>query len=220
MPFSDDPGLQAALAASRQQAADATRSLRRLATQLAAERDRFKAESAQRGEALARQARAGELGAEEALTFLREVDAINQRRRQRVVELTRELLGDRPWPGSRVAVLGAAFKPDSDDVRDSPALNVAGRLHLFGAHVSVYDPRATDSSRALWPTLSYADSARTACAGAHVVLVLTEWQEFLDVDPDDLAEVVAARCVLDGRNCLDPARWRAAGWVYRGMGRP
>lgn len=165
-------------------------------------------------------ARAGELGAEEALTFLREVDTINQRRRQRVVDLTKELLADRSWAGSRVAVLGAAFKPDSDDVRDSPALNVAGRLHLFGAHVCVYDPRATENSRARWPTLSYADSVRGACAGAHVVLVLTEWREFRELDPAAIADVVAAQAILDGRNCLDPGRWRAAGWVYRGMGRP
>jgi UDPglucose 6-dehydrogenase len=165
-------------------------------------------------------ARAGELGAEEALTFLREVDVINQRRRQRVVDMARELLDGRPWPGSRVAVLGASFKPDSDDVRDSPALNVAGRLHLFGAHVSVYDPRAGDRSRALWPTLTYADSVRSACAGAHVVLVLTEWAEFRELAPEDLDPVVGARAIVDGRNCLDPQRWRAAGWVYRGMGRP
>ena len=118
-------------------------------------------------------ARAGELGAGDAVTFLREVDAINQRRRQRVVDMVGELLG-RPWAGSRLAVLGAAFKPDSDDIRDSPALNVAGRLHLFGAHVTVYDPQAMDNARRLWPTLAYADSVREACAGAHVVLVLTE----------------------------------------------
>ena len=165
-------------------------------------------------------ARAGELGAEEALTFLREVDVINQRRRQRVVDMTKELLGDRPWAGSRVAVLGAAFKPESDDVRDSPALNVAGRLHLFGAHVCVYDPRATDNSRVRWPTLSYADSVANACAGAHVVLVLTEWPEFRELEPGDVADVVAGRAILDGRNCLDPARWRGAGWTYRAMGRP
>ena len=165
-------------------------------------------------------ARAGELGAEEALTFLREVDTINQRRRQRVVDLTKELLGDRSWAGSRVAVLGAAFKPDSDDVRDSPALNVAGRLHLFGASVRVYDPRAMETSRQLWPTLSYADSVASACAGAHVVLVLTEWREFRELDPADITDIVASRAILDGRNCLDPGRWRAAGWLYRGMGRP
>jgi UDPglucose 6-dehydrogenase len=165
-------------------------------------------------------ARAGELGAEEALTFLREVDVINQRRRSRVVDITRELLGTRPWADTKVAVLGAAFKPDSDDVRDSPALNVAGRLHLFGASVRVYDPRAMAKSRDRWPTLSYADSVEQACAGAHAVLVLTEWAEFRNLQPAALDDVVAVRALVDARNCLDPATWRSAGWVYRGMGRP
>jgi UDPglucose 6-dehydrogenase len=126
----------------------------------------------------------------------------------------------RPWPGTRVAVLGAAFKPDSDDIRDSPALNVAGRLHLQGACVSVYDPRAMDNARRLWPTLTYAGSVAEACAGAHVTLVLTEWQEFRDLDPEELGSIVARRAVVDGRNCLDPVRWTAAGWIHRGPGRP
>ena len=164
-------------------------------------------------------ARAGELGAGDALTFLREVDAINQRRRQRVVDMAAELLR-RPWPGSRVAVLGASFKPESDDIRDSPALNVAGRLHLYGAHVTVYDPRAMENARRLWPTLTYAESARAACAGAHVVLVLTEWGQFRDVEPDALEDVVAEKAIVDGRNCLDPVVWRSAGWTYRALGRP
>ncbi|HET9758797.1 MAG TPA: UDP-glucose/GDP-mannose dehydrogenase family protein [Nocardioidaceae bacterium] len=164
-------------------------------------------------------ARAGELGAGDALTFLREVDAINQRRRARVVDMAAELVG-RPWAGARVAVLGAAFKPESDDIRDSPALNVAGRLHLFGAHVKVYDPRAMDKARLSWPTLSYADSVFDACQGAHVVLLLTEWQQFREIDPVRLAEVVASPAIVDGRNCLDPSVWRAAGWTYRALGRP
>ena len=164
-------------------------------------------------------ARAGELGAGDALTFLREVDAINQRRRARVVDMAAELVG-RPWAGARVAVLGAAFKPESDDIRDSPALNVAGRLHLFGAHVKVHDPRAMDKARMSWPTLSYADSVFDACEGAHVVLLLTEWQQFREIDPVRLAEVVASPAIVDGRNCLDPAVWRAAGWTYRALGRP
>jgi UDPglucose 6-dehydrogenase len=126
----------------------------------------------------------------------------------------------RPWPGTRVAVLGAAFKPESDDIRDSPALNVAGRLHLQGACVTVYDPRAMDNARRLWPTFKYADSVSAACAGAHVVLVLTEWDEFRELDPERLGAIVARRAVVDGRNCLDPARWAAAGWAYRGPGRP
>ena len=164
-------------------------------------------------------ARAGELGAGQALTFLREVDAINQRRRQRVVDLAAELL-NRPWPGARVAVLGAAFKPNSDDIRDSPALNVAGRLHLFGAHVTVHDPQAMDNARRDWPTLSYADSVSEACHDASLTLVLTEWPQFREMDPASLDDVVADRRVVDGRNCLDPVQWRAAGWTYRGMGRP
>lgn len=164
-------------------------------------------------------ARAGELGAGDALTFLREVDGINQRRRARVVELAAEVL-DRPWPGAKIAVLGAAFKPESDDIRDSPALNVAGRLHLFGAHVIVHDPQAMENARRSWPTLHYADSVLEACTGADVVLVLTEWQQFREISPEALAAVVATPAIVDGRNCLDPATWRAAGWTYRGMGRP
>ena len=164
-------------------------------------------------------ARAGELGAGEALTFLREVDAINQRRRQRVVDLAAELL-NRPWPGARVAVLGAAFKPDSDDIRDSPALNVAGRLHLFGAHVTVHDPQAMDNARRAWPTLAYADSVSEACRDANLTLVLTEWPQFRQMDPTSLNDVVAERRVIDGRNCLDPVLWRAEGWAYRALGRP
>jgi UDPglucose 6-dehydrogenase len=163
-------------------------------------------------------ARAGELGANQALTFLREVDNINMRCRTRIVELAREACTS--FSGARVAVLGAAFKPDSDDVRDSPALNVAGQIQLQGATVSVYDPKAMDSSRALFPTLSYATSTLEACEGANVVLLLTEWSEFKKLRPEDLAPVVGQRNIIDGRNCLDPHQWHDAGWQYRGLGRP
>jgi UDPglucose 6-dehydrogenase len=163
-------------------------------------------------------ARAGELGADQALTFLREVDSINMRRRSRMVELAREQCGG--FLGRRIAVLGAAFKPDSDDVRDSPALNVAGQIQLQGGQVTVYDPKAMDNARKLFPSLSFADSVLEAVTGAHVVLHLTEWQEFRDMDPDLLGVVVAERSILDGRNALDPQRWRDAGWTYRALGRP
>ncbi|MFF0240486.1 UDP-glucose dehydrogenase family protein [Rhodococcus pyridinivorans] len=163
-------------------------------------------------------ARAGELGADQALTFLREVDDINMRRRARMVELAREACGS--LLGSRVAVLGAAFKPDSDDVRDSPALNVAGQIQLQGAAVNVYDPKAMDNSRALFPTLGYSTSALDACSGADVVLVLTEWREFKELNPNDLGRVVRQKSLIDGRNCLNPTTWRDAGWTYRGLGRP
>jgi UDPglucose 6-dehydrogenase len=165
-------------------------------------------------------ARAGELGADQALTFLREIDSINMRRRGQMVELTREVLGGGSFLGKRVAVLGATFKPDSDDVRDSPALNVAGQIHLQGGQVTVYDPKGMDNARRLFPTLAYADTAVDAVRGAHVVLHLTEWREFSELDPAALGEVATDRLMLDGRNTLDPATWRAAGWRYRAMGRP
>lgn len=165
-------------------------------------------------------ARAGELGADQALTFLREVDSINMRRRGHMVELARDAVGGGSFLGKRVAVLGAAFKPDSDDVRDSPALNVAGQIHLQGGQVTVYDPKGMANARRLFPTLGYADTAEDAVRGADVVLHLTEWQEFRDLDPEALGTVVGRRVLLDGRNALDPERWRAAGWTYRAMGRP
>jgi UDPglucose 6-dehydrogenase len=162
-------------------------------------------------------ARAGELGADQALTFLREVDHINMRRRTQMVELTKNACGS--LLGARVAVLGAAFKPGSDDVRDSPALNVAGQLQLQGATVNVYDPKAMDNSRRLFPTLEYAVSAHAACERADVVLVLTEWSEFRELDPVRLASLVRHTRVIDGRNCLDAQAWTDAGWDYRGFGR-
>lgn len=163
-------------------------------------------------------ARAGELGANHALTFLREVDSINMRRRTRMVELTTRACGG-SLLGANVAVLGAAFKPESDDVRDSPALNVAGLLQLNGATVNVYDPKAMENSRRLFPTLNYSTSAAEACERADAVLVLTEWAEFVDMDPDALSDTVRTKVVVDGRNCLDVERWRHAGWRVFALGR-
>ncbi|KQX82991.1 MULTISPECIES: UDP-glucose/GDP-mannose dehydrogenase family protein [unclassified Streptomyces] len=165
-------------------------------------------------------ARAGELGADQALTFLREIDSINMRQRGQMVELARQALGGGSFLGKRIAVLGATFKPDSDDVRDSPALNVAGQIHLQGGQVTVYDPKGMANARRVFPTLAYADSALEAVRGADAVLHLTEWQEFRELDPALLGEVATTRLVLDGRNALDPVLWRKAGWTYRAMGRP
>ncbi|MFP5333793.1 MAG: UDP-glucose dehydrogenase family protein [Actinomycetes bacterium] len=164
-------------------------------------------------------ARAGELGADQALTFLREVDAINMRRRSRMVDLAREACGG-SLIGHKVAVLGAAFKPHSDDIRDSPALNVAAQLQLQGGDVVVTDPQALDNARRLWPGLSYATTPSQACAGADVVLLLTEWPEYVALDPEALGDVVRRKAVVDGRNALDAAAWKAAGWTYRALGRP
>ncbi|MFD8974459.1 MULTISPECIES: UDP-glucose/GDP-mannose dehydrogenase family protein [Streptomyces] len=165
-------------------------------------------------------ARAGELGVDQALTFLREIDSINMRRRGQMVEMAREVLGGNSFLGRRVAVLGATFKPDSDDVRDSPALNVAGQIHLQGGQVTVYDPKGMENARRLFPTLGYADTALDAVRGADVVLHLTEWREFRELDPAELAAVASSPVILDGRNALDSELWRAAGWTYRAMGRP
>ena len=164
-------------------------------------------------------ARAGELGADQALAFLKEVDAINMRRRARTIDLAREQC-DGTFLGKRIAVWGAAFKPDTDDVRDSPALNVAASILLQGAQVTVYDPKANDTAAKTFPTLHYAESALEAAEGANVILHLTEWREFRELDPHVVAEVVAERRVLDGRNALDPELWRAAGFTYRALGRP
>lgn len=163
-------------------------------------------------------ARAGELGANHALTFLREVDSINMRRRSKMVELATVACGG-SLLGANVAVLGAAFKPESDDVRDSPALTVAGMLQLNGANVNVYDPKAMENSRREFPTLTYATSVTEACERADAVLVLTEWREFVKLDPVDLAGTVRAKVVVDGRNCLDVDQWARAGWQVHCLGR-
>ncbi|MEJ4113378.1 UDP-glucose dehydrogenase family protein [Corynebacterium kroppenstedtii] len=163
-------------------------------------------------------ARAGELGADQALTFLREVDAINSRRREKLVSMVKDACGG-SLGDARVTVLGAAFKPESDDVRDSPALAVAGALSLAGAHVSVYDPQAMVNAAKIFPTLTYADTARDALRNADTVVVATEWKEFRELDPNEVRECVSSPIVIDGRNCLDAAAWAQAGWTVRALGR-
>lgn len=172
------------------------------------------------------QARAQELGAGEALRFLHEVDLINQRRRTRVVQLAAELLGRRSGPagpdlsGTTIAVLGATFKPNSDDVRDAPSLAVAAMLAKTGAQVRVFDPEGTENARRAQPDLDYVPSMVDAVRDADLVCVLTEWADFRNADPVALGELVTGRRVIDGRNCLDSTLWTSAGWQYRGMGRP
>jgi UDPglucose 6-dehydrogenase len=164
-------------------------------------------------------ARAAELGAGDALAFLREVDAINLGRRTGMVNLACEVAGG-SVAGKSVCVLGAAFKPGSDDVRDSPALDVAQILHGLGAEVTVHDPQALENAKRARPELKYAESVLSAAAGADLVLLLTDWPEYAAISPEELAEVTAGRRVVDGRYQLDPAVWRAAGWHYRASGIP
>lgn len=164
-------------------------------------------------------ARAEELGKGESVAFLREVDAINLRRRDHAVNLTVEALGG-VVNGKRIAVLGAAFKPHSDDIRDSPALDVAVRLKGLGADVVVTDPEALDNAARVHPQLSYEPDRDRALAGADVVVLVTEWDEYRrELTPEHAASLVAGRTIVDGRNCLEPSAWKAAGWTYRGMGR-
>ena len=162
-------------------------------------------------------ARADELGVGDSLQFLREMDQINTGRRALAVEVARELAGG-SFTGRNVAVLGAAFKPGTDDVRDSPALNVARMIQFEGAVVRVHDPRATYNARQAWPALDYVEEAVKACEAADVVLHLTEWAEYRELDPLELASVVRTPCLLDGRNVLPLSQWRAAGWTVRSLG--
>ncbi|MGH1547729.1 UDP-glucose dehydrogenase family protein [Leifsonia poae] len=162
-------------------------------------------------------ARARELGRGEAVQFLDEVDKINLRRRTRVVEMVREEAGG--LAGVRVGVLGLAFKPHSDDIRDSPALEIAMRLADAGAIVTATDPQAVENAKRRAPQLRFADSAEDAVRDADIVLLITEWPEFTGLDPAALGESVSGRTVIDGRNALDPTVWREAGWTYRGLGR-
>lgn len=163
-------------------------------------------------------ARADEIGAGQAVAFLGEVDAINLRRRDRMVELTRELIGD-DLTGKKVTVLGATFKPDSDDIRDAPSLAVARLLYDAGASVTVHDPKGIPNARTYAPELSYETVLVDALRGAEAVLHLTEWREYRSVDPGELLTVVASPKIIDGRNVLDADLWKSAGWTIRAPGR-
>lgn len=163
-------------------------------------------------------ARAGELGADQALTFLREVDTINMRRRDRMVDLSKEAFNG-SLLGHRVTVLGCAFKPNSDDVRDSPALSVAGSLSLAGAAVTVYDPEGMDNAKKVFPTLDYAADTETALREAELVILATEWEQFKELDPNEAGELVDNKHIIDGRNVLDVAAWSNAGWKIQALGR-
>ncbi len=164
-------------------------------------------------------ARAGELGADEALLFLREVDQINLRRRAHTVDLARKLL-DGSFIDKRITVLGASFKPDSDDVRDSPSLDVAVAMSNAGAEVVVHDPKGLDNAARVYPHMAYNHDVMSALLGADLVVLGTEWREYRELDPTVAAAQVRTARIIDGRNTLDPQAWRAAGWTYRALGRP
>lgn len=163
-------------------------------------------------------ARAEELGAKQALEFLREIDAINLRARQRVIDVVRGELSE-DLTQYKIAVLGATFKPDSDDVRDSPALDIAAQLHAAGAEIVVHDPQGIEPARKRFPTLKYAEDVNDAVKDADLILHLTEWKEYRQIDPAALGSLVKSKIVIDGRNMLDRTLWRNAGWKFHALGR-
>ncbi len=163
-------------------------------------------------------ARAEELGAKQALEFLREIDAINLRARQRVIDVVRAELTD-DLTAYKIAVLGAAFKPDSDDVRDSPALDIAAQLQAAGASVVVHDPKAIENARKRFPKLGFAANVQECVKDSDLILHLTEWREYRELDPNALAALVKKKIVIDGRNALDRDKWRSAGWKFHALGR-
>jgi len=163
-------------------------------------------------------ARAEELGAKQALEFLREVDSINLRARQRVIDLVRKDLSE-DLVGKKVAVLGAAFKPDSDDVRDSPALDIAVQIHAAGANVVVHDPKAAGPASKRFPALTFTEDIEECLRDAEIVLHLTEWKMYRELDPRVIKSLVKRAILIDGRNMLDRSQWQEAGWRVRALGR-
>ena len=164
-------------------------------------------------------ARAGELGAEEALTFLREVDQINLRRRAHTVDLARKTLGG-DFRGKVVTMLGATFKPDSDDVRDSPALDVAVAIFNAGATVRIHDPKGLANAQRVYPHMDYRADLHDAVTGSDLLILGTEWGEYRELEPSRITSLVRSATIIDARNVLDPHAWRSAGWAYRALGRP
>ena len=163
-------------------------------------------------------ARAEELGAMQALEFLREIDAINLRARQRVIDIVRKVLSE-DLTQYKIAVLGATFKPDSDDVRDSPALDISVQLHAAGAEVVIHDPQGIEPARKRFPNLKYSEVIEDAIKDADLILHLTEWKEYRQIDPVGISSLVKGKIIIDGRNMLDRTLWRSAGWKFHALGR-
>ncbi|CAB4685959.1 MAG: nucleotide sugar dehydrogenase [Actinobacteria bacterium] len=163
-------------------------------------------------------ARAEELGAKQAVEFLKEIDAINLRARQRIIELVRKYLSEN-LQGKKVAILGAAFKPDSDDVRDSPALDIAAQIQAAGAVVIVHDPKAIANAQKRFPALKFAEDINSTLKDAEIVLHLTEWKIYREINPVEVKSLVKSAIMIDGRNALDRELWQSAGWKFRALGR-
>ncbi len=156
----------------------------------------------------------------EPLRIVETVIEVNRRQRERMVEKVIALL-DGDCGGKTVALLGLAFKPETDDVRDAPALYLVAALRERGARIRAYDPEAMDSFREHFPAgeIDYAEDAYDAAAGADVLVLVTEWNQFRYLDLERLGKVMAGNCFADLRNVYDGDKVRAAGFVYTGVGR-
>jgi len=163
-------------------------------------------------------ARADELGAHESLEFLREIDSINTRARNKMINVVRRELGE-DLSGKKIGVLGAAFKPDSDDVRDSPALDIASQLLAAGADLKIHDPKAAEPAKKRFPSLSFVETVDEVFDGAELVLHLTEWKQYRAIDPTVVKSLVKSPIMIDGRNMLDMDLWASAGWRIHAVGR-
>jgi UDPglucose 6-dehydrogenase len=162
-------------------------------------------------------ARAEELGVGESVAYLKEIDKINIRRRDRVIALLNEELGS--LSAKRVLILGAAFKPDSDDIRDSPALEIALLAHKAGAEVIVHDPVSLPGVSIKHPELQVQEDLAKAFDSVDAVVLATEWKEYRDLDPQTISAHVSNRLIIDGRNVLDVAKWQQAGFRVLALGR-
>jgi len=163
------------------------------------------------------EAKASEVGAKGVVSLLQAVDSINLERRARVLDLAKAALGE--IAGKRIALLGAAFKAETDDIRESPALDVALALKAGGANVVVHDVMALDAVRAKYPELETKDDLLDALDGADLTILATEWKLYRDLDPQLAGSVVAGKRLIDGRNYLDLAGWQSAGWSVSAMGK-
>jgi UDPglucose 6-dehydrogenase len=162
-------------------------------------------------------ARAEELGVGSAVEFLKDVDAVNLRRRDKVVELANKELGS--LTGKAITMLGISFKPDSDDLRDSPALEISQRLTALGAKVTVHDPVSLTPLATRSPELYREQDLLKASSGAELVILGTEWKQYREIDPVEFGKVVATKTIIDGRNVLEVAKWQSAGWRVIALGR-
>ena len=149
--------------------------------------------------------------------ILKAVEAVNREQRTLFVDKLREVVPK--LKGSRIAVLGLSFKPKTDDMREAPAVTIIQKLQQAGARVVVFDPVAEENARAVLKGVRYCADPYTTAKGADALLIVTEWNEFRDIDLDRLKKTMRRPIIIDGRNIYDPDEMLDKGFIYRGIGR-